>query len=80
MQGFPQEIQEFAEASVVLQGVRHPADYVYEVTHEKQDTVAAIDRAEDAINQFETAHRERRLGFIAHVLLKRRSPSEIRHG
>ncbi len=74
MQRFPCEIQEFAETFVVLQGVRHQADYAYGVTYERQDTVAAIDRAEDAINQFEAAHREQRLGFIAHVLFRRRSP------
>ena len=74
MQGFPREIQEFAKKFVASQNARHQADYSREANYDRQETLAAIDKAEDVIDKFEAADREQRLGFIAHVLFKWRSP------
>ena len=80
MQRFPHEIKEFADAFVALQGARHRADYSSEANYDRQETLAAIDKAEDMIDKFEAADREQRLGFVAHLLFRRRSRQEIRHG
>ena len=74
MQGFPHEIREFAETFVDLQKTRHQADYSYEAKYDRQDTLMAINRAENAIGQLEGANIEHRREFIAHLLFKRRSP------
>ena len=73
MQGLPHEIKDFADAFVALQSVRHRADYSYEANYDGQETLAASDKAEDVIDKFEAANREQRLGFVAHLLFKRRS-------
>ena len=80
MEGFPHEIKEFADAFVALQSARHRADYSYKANYDRQETLAAIDKAEDVIDKFEATDREQRLGFIAHLLFKRRSRQEIQHG
>lgn len=72
MEGFPSEILEFAGTFVVLQDARHQADYSLEVRYERNDTLAAIDRAEKAIGQLEGANHRR--DFVAHTLFKRRLP------
>ena len=74
MQGFPHEIQEFADAFVDLQKARHRADYSYDVTYDRNDTLTAIDRASDAIDQLDRVSIHHRRGFVAHLLFKRRSP------
>ena len=73
MQRFSHEIKEFADAFVVLQGARHRADYSSEANYDRQETLAAIDKAEDMIDKFEAVEPEQRLGFIAHLLFRRRS-------
>ena len=72
MQGFPPEIQDFAEAFTALQKARHQADYALDVRYDKSDVLVAIDRAENAIVQFEQADIQHRRGFAAHVLFRRR--------
>ena len=52
MQGFPHEIQEFADAFVALQGARHRADYSYEANYYRQDTLAAIDKLDVMLLNF----------------------------
>ena len=74
MEGIPPEIQEFAETFVDLQKARHWADYSYEAKYDKQDTLTAIKKAENAIGQLEGADIEQRRGFVAHMLFKRRLP------
>ena len=72
MQGFPHVIQDFADTFVVMQEARHQADYSYEATYYREDTLAKIDRAADAIGQLKEASIEHRHGLVAHLLLKRR--------
>ena len=74
MVGFPPEIRDFAKAFVMLQDARHQADYALEGRYDKLVVLAAIDRAENAIVQFEQADIWHRRGFAAHVLFRRRSP------
>ena len=74
MQGFPREIQEFAKKFVALQNARHQADYSREASYDRQDTLAAIDRAAGAISQLEGASNHDRCGFVVHLLFKRRVP------
>ena len=74
MQGFPHEIQEFAKKFIALQNARHQADYAYDANYDRQDTLAAIDRADDAISQIEGASIDHRRGFVVHLLFKRRRP------
>ena len=75
MERFSREIQDFADTFVTLQHVRHQADYAFEIEdqYEKQKVLADIDKAENAIDQFEKAKIADRLNFVAHVLFKRRS-------
>ena len=72
MQGFPPEIRDFANTFTVLQDARHQADYALEGRYDKLDVLEAIDRAENAIVQFEQADIQHRRGFAAHVLFRRR--------
>ena len=72
MAGFPPEIRDFAKAFVMLQKARHQADYALEGRYDKLVVVEAIDRAENAIVQFEQADIQHRRGFAAHVLFRRR--------
>ena len=74
MEGFPSEILEFAGTFVVLQDARHQADYSLEVSCERNGTLAAIDRAEQAIGQLEGANIEHRRDFVAYTLFKRLLP------
>ena len=73
IQGFPHEIREFAATFVDLQKARHQADYSYKAMYAKEDTLAAIDRAENAIGQLKGANIADRRAFVAHMLFKRRS-------
>ena len=73
MQGFDNEIQDFAETFVALQEARNQADYALDGRYGKLDVLATIDRAEKAIEGFERADRQQRRTFVAHVLfIKRR--------
>lgn len=74
MQGFPSAIHDFADTFVALQEMRHQADYALELVGlpDKQGTLAAIDRAEDAIKRLKRTDIQHRRGFAAHVLFKRR--------
>ena len=72
MQGFPREIQEFAKKFVASQNARHQADYSREANYDRQDTLAAIDRAAGATSQLEGTSIHHRRGFVVHLLFKRR--------
>ena len=74
MRRFPRDIQEFAKKFVALQDARHQADYSYELTYDREDTLAAINKAESAILQLEAASIEHRRGFAAYLLFKWRLP------
>ena len=73
LQGFPPAIQDFADTFVALQDARHEADYAFGGWYDDVDTLAAIDRAENAIGQLEQTDIQHRRGFVVHVLFKRRS-------
>ena len=53
MQRFPHEIKEFADAFVDLQGARYQADYSYEANYDRQDTLAAIDKLDVMLLNFD---------------------------
>ena len=72
MQGFPLEIQEFASSFVALQGARQRADYALDGRYDKSDVLAAIDRAENAIEKISQVDARHMRSFAAHVLFKRR--------
>ena len=74
LRAFPMEIRRFAEMFVDLQEARHEADYALEGEYSKPDVLAIINRAGDAINEFEQAGVRHRRGFAVHVLFKRRQP------
>ena len=74
LQAFPMEIRRFAEMFVDLQEARHEADYALEGEYSKPDVLAIINRAGNAINEFEQAGVRHRRGFTVHVLFKRRQP------
>ena len=80
MREFPLEIQEFASSFVALQGARQRADYAFEGRYDRPDVLAAIDRAETAIEKIGQVDARHRRSFAAHVLFKRRSPQEVQHG
>ena len=71
IQGFPPAIRDFADTFVALQDARHEADYAFEGWYYDVDTLAAIDRAENAIGQLEQTDIQHRRGFVVHVLFKR---------
>lgn len=74
MEEFSPVVQNFADTFVALQDMRHKADYAFELEGwpNKQSTLAAIDRAENAIGQFEQADIRNRRCFVVHVMFKRR--------
>ena len=74
LRAFPMEIHSFAKMFVDLQEARHAADYALEGEYSKPDVLAIINRAGDAINEFEQAGVRHRRGFAVHVLFKRRQP------
>ena len=71
-EGFPPEIQGFADRFVILQEARNRADYALDGRHYKLDVLALIDLAETAIALLDKADARHRRGFAAHVLFKRR--------
>ena len=73
MAAFPQKVRDFAKTFVFLQKARQQADYALDGEYSKLDVLAAIDRAERSIAQFEQTDAEHRRAFVAHVLFKRRS-------
>lgn len=75
MQGFPPEIQDFADTFVVLQDARHQADYALRGRYDRLDALAAIDRAEKAIEAIARADVRCRRSFAAHVLFRQRPAS-----
>ena len=72
MQEFPLGIQEFASSFVALQGARQRADYALDGRFDKPDVLAAIDRAENAIEKVAQVDARDMRSFAAHVLFKRR--------
>ena len=80
MRTYPTGVRNFAETFVDLQGARHEADYALESRYLTPDVLATINRAEEAIDQFERAGARHRRGFAVHVLFKRRQPSQLAGG
>ena len=74
MTKFPHGIQDFADTFVDLQEARHQADYSYEFTYDRENTLAKIDKAANAIDQLKEVSIEHRRGLVAHLLFKRRRP------
>ena len=74
MRTFPMEIRDFAEAFDTSQKARQQADYAHEGEYSKPEVLAIINRAEDAIVEFERADARHRRSFAVHVLFKRRQP------
>ena len=74
MEKFPHGIQDFADTFVDLQEARHKADYSYEFTYDRENTLAKIDKAADALDQLKEASIEHRRGLVIHLLFKWRSP------
>ena len=74
MQRFQSEIQDFAEAFVILQDTRRRADYALEGRYYKLNVLANIAQAEDAVAQFERAAARQRRGFATYVLFRQRPP------
>ena len=69
---FPANIVACAATFVKLQEERHDADYNPEHRVLRADAVAAIDRAEKAIEDLRAAARRDRKAFAVHLLHKRR--------
>jgi hypothetical protein len=70
--GFPPNIVACAAAFVKLQEERHDADYNPGHRVLRADAVAAIDRAEKAIEELRAAERRDRKAFAVHLLHKKR--------
>jgi hypothetical protein len=69
---FPAVLADCAEAFVALQEDRHDADYNPDLRVLRAEAVAAIDRAERAIEDLRAAARRDRKAFAVHLLHKRR--------
>lgn len=69
---FPQEIQDFANAFVIMQEKRHSADYDPKGTFYKSDVALQIEITKVVVEDFEKAALKDRRAFAAFVLLKER--------
>ena len=69
---FPPDVRDFADTFAALQKLRLQADYALDVKYDKENVLATIEIAEDAIARFEQADARTRRAFVAHVLFKRR--------
>ena len=72
MKHFQPEVQYFAETFVILQDTGRRADYALEGSYYQLNVLANIDRAEDAIAQFERADARDRRDFATYVLFRQR--------
>ena len=72
MAAFPPEVRAFADAFVDLQKARHQADYTPHGRYNQLDALAAIDRAEEAIEAIGRVDARCRRSFAAHVLFRQR--------
>ena len=69
---FPKDVEDFANAFVVLQEKRHSADYDPRFRLTKSDVVADIALADDVIKRFAQVPIKDRRAFSAHVLFRQR--------
>ena len=65
---FPLEIQWFGELFVVMQQIRHHADYDPMATFSRFLVMRQIDQAEEAIERFNSVERGQRRAFAIYVL------------
>lgn len=65
-------IQEFATSFIALQSERQLADYALNERYHRRRTLAAIEKAENAINKLESVEKQDYHDFVTHVLFKRR--------
>ncbi|MEX2647574.1 MAG: hypothetical protein WD673_01015 [Alphaproteobacteria bacterium] len=70
--GFPPTICSCADAFVTLQQARHDADYDPHYRVLRDEALAAIALAEQAIQDLKASARSDRLGFAVQLLLKKR--------
>ncbi|MEQ1717319.1 MAG: hypothetical protein ABL907_15290 [Hyphomicrobium sp.] len=70
--GFPQSIQNCADAFVTLQQKRHDADYDPDCRVLRADAIEAIDLAENAIRDLRASPRRDRVAFAVQVLFTKR--------
>ncbi len=70
---FPDDIQEFAKKFVDLQEIRHKADYDPHYSISRSTVLFAIDTAEIAIKQLESADRKDLKEFAVWTVMKKRA-------
>ena len=70
--GFPVELIDCGEAFVSLQQARHDADYDPLFRTSRQEALACVDTAEDAMDKLKAASRRDRLAFCAVLLHDKR--------
>ena len=71
--GFTHFLTICADAFVELQELRHAADYDPDMRFGRDETLALVRKAEEAIASLEQASKKDRRAFAVHLLLKRRS-------
>ena len=72
MAGFPSAIQDFADAFVAFQQLRHLADYDPLAKFSRSMVLQWMDEVDNAISGFNSVERSHRKAFAAYVLFKRR--------
>ena len=70
---FPETIRKFAENFVVLQELRHEADYDPAISFRRYEVLNAIDMAEGMINNLLNSNANDRKDFIVWIAMKKRS-------
>ncbi len=71
--GLPSSIHRFATAIVVIQAMRHTADYDPDTRFSKSDVAAVLARANRAIRDLEGATPAEKRALAIHVLFRERS-------
>lgn len=72
MSRFPEGIQRFGRQFVIMQDLRHAADYDPDEDFERAAVIDLIDQTEDIITMFESVPSADRRAFTIHVLLRNR--------
>ena len=72
MSQFPAEIQEFANQLVIMQRLRHYADYSPETDFERSQVMKLVAETGRLVRQFNNAPTPDRRAFAIHVLLRTR--------
>ena len=69
---FAPSIQTIADRFVVIQALRHQADYDPDTSFEQREILAAINEADDYITAFRAAPNAERRAFAVYVLMRER--------